>query len=49
MILFETDSRKIKPGQTFVCIKGLTVDGHDFVDSAIKLLKDLLKHQYQLK
>ena len=36
MILLETDSRKIKPGQTFVCIKGLTVDGHDFIDSAIK-------------
>ena len=36
MIEFETDSRKIKPGQTFVAIKGLTVDGHDYIDSAIK-------------
>ncbi len=33
---YETDSRKIQPGQTFVAIKGHTVDGHDFIDSAIK-------------
>ena len=36
MIEFETDSRKIKPGQTFVAIKGFTVDGHDFIESAIE-------------
>ena len=36
MIEFETDSRKIKPGQTFVAIKGFTVDGHDFIKSAIE-------------
>lgn len=36
MIEFETDSRKVKPGQTFVAIKGFTVDGHDFIESAIK-------------
>ena len=36
MIKYETDSRKIKPGQTFVAINGYTVDGHDFIDSAIK-------------
>ena len=36
MIEFETDSRKVKPGQTFVAIKGFTVDGHDYIDSAIK-------------
>ena len=36
MIKYETDSRKIKPGQTFVAIKGYTVDGHDYIDSAIK-------------
>jgi len=36
MIEFETDSRKVKPGQTFVAIKGYTVDGHDYIDSAIK-------------
>lgn len=35
MIEFETDSRKVKPGQTFVAIKGFTVDGHDFIESAI--------------
>lgn len=36
MIEFETDSRKIKPGQTFVAIKGFTVDGHDYIASAIE-------------
>lgn len=36
MIEFETDSRKIKPGQTFVAIKGFTVDGHDYINSAIE-------------
>ena len=36
MIKYETDSRKVKKGQTFVAIKGYTVDGHDYIDSAIK-------------
>ena len=35
MIEFETDSRKVKPGQTFVAIKGLTVDGHNYIQNAI--------------
>jgi UDP-N-acetylmuramoyl-L-alanyl-D-glutamate--2,6-diaminopimelate ligase len=36
MIEFETNSKKIKPGQTFVAIKGFTVDGHDYINSAIE-------------
>lgn len=36
MIIYETDSRKIKPGQTFIAIEGHTVDGHKFIDDAIK-------------
>ena len=36
MIKYETDSRKVKPGQTFVAIKGYTVDGHNYIESAIK-------------
>lgn len=36
MIEFETDSRKVQPGQTFVAIKGFTVDGHDFIQNAIE-------------
>lgn len=36
MIKYETDSRKIKPGQIFVAIKGHTVDGHDYINAAIK-------------
>ncbi|WP_163970748.1 UDP-N-acetylmuramoyl-L-alanyl-D-glutamate--2,6-diaminopimelate ligase [Oceanobacillus halotolerans] len=31
----EMDSRKVKKGDLFVCIKGFTVDGHDFVEQAI--------------
>ena len=36
MIKYETDSRKVQAGQTFVAIKGYTVDGHDFIHDAIK-------------
>ena len=35
MFKYENDSRKVTKGQTFVAIKGLTVDGHDFIDKAI--------------
>lgn len=28
------DSRQIKPGELFVCIKGFTLDGHDFLPAA---------------
>ncbi|NBJ68495.1 MULTISPECIES: UDP-N-acetylmuramoyl-L-alanyl-D-glutamate--2,6-diaminopimelate ligase [Clostridia] len=28
------DSRKVKPGDLFICISGYTVDGHDFVNQA---------------
>ena len=36
MIIYETDSRKVKPGQTFIAIEGHTVDGHDYINAAIK-------------
>ena len=36
MFKFETDSRRIKKGQTFIALKGYTVDGHDYIDEAIK-------------
>lgn len=29
------DSRKVEPGFLFVAVKGLTVDGHDFIESTI--------------
>ena len=32
----QVDSRSIKDGELFVCIKGYTVDGHDYVEQAIK-------------
>lgn len=30
------DSRKVKPGDTYFCLPGLTFDGHDFIDQAIE-------------
>jgi len=36
MIKYETDSRIVKPGQVFVAIPGYTVDGHDYIEMAIK-------------
>jgi len=36
MLNLKTDSRKVKPGDTFVAIKGLTVDGHDYIGNAIE-------------
>lgn len=32
----EYDSRKIKPGDVFFCIQGFNMDGHKFIDSAVK-------------
>ncbi len=34
--MIQFDSRKVKKGDVFVAIKGLTVDGHDYIDKAIK-------------
>ena len=36
MFKYENDSRKVEDGQTFIAIKGLTVDGHNCIDAAIK-------------
>lgn len=30
------DSRKIKPGNLFICIEGFNVDGHEFIDKALE-------------
>ncbi len=35
MLNIKIDSRKVLPGDTFVAIKGKTVDGHDYIDQAI--------------
>ncbi|PLS06458.1 UDP-N-acetylmuramoyl-L-alanyl-D-glutamate--2,6-diaminopimelate ligase [Neobacillus cucumis] len=32
----ENDNRKVQKGSLFICIKGYTVDGHDFATSAVK-------------
>jgi UDP-N-acetylmuramoyl-L-alanyl-D-glutamate--2,6-diaminopimelate ligase len=31
----ENDNRKVKQGSLFICLKGYTVDGHDFAQSAV--------------
>ena len=36
MINVKIDSRKVKKGDTFVAIKGNTVDGHDYIEKAIE-------------
>lgn len=36
MIKYETNSKEVKPGQIFVAITGYKVDGHNYVDEAIK-------------
>ena len=36
MFKYECDSRKVQKGQIFVALKGLTVDGHDFIGKAIE-------------
>ncbi len=33
----QTDSRKVTPGSLFICVPGLTVDGHEFAEAAAKL------------
>jgi UDP-N-acetylmuramoyl-L-alanyl-D-glutamate--2,6-diaminopimelate ligase len=33
----EMDSREVKPGSLFVCVKGYTVDGHDFAQKAVEM------------
>lgn len=32
----ENDNRKVQKGSLFICIKGYTVDGHDFAGSAVR-------------
>ena len=36
MIKIKTDSRKVVPGDTFVALPGISSDGHDYIDVAIK-------------
>ena len=36
ILKIENDSRKIKKGYMFIAEKGFTVDGHDYIESAIK-------------
>ena len=36
MINIKIDSRKVNVGDTFVAIKGHTVDGHKYINEAIK-------------
>ncbi|MBQ2408256.1 MAG: UDP-N-acetylmuramoyl-L-alanyl-D-glutamate--2,6-diaminopimelate ligase [Bacilli bacterium] len=37
MINIKADSRKVKPGDTFVALRGISSDGHEYIDKAISL------------
>lgn len=34
--MYRTDSRKVKKGDIFVALRGISSDGHDYIESAIK-------------
>jgi UDP-N-acetylmuramoyl-L-alanyl-D-glutamate--2,6-diaminopimelate ligase len=36
MIDIKTDSRKVKPGDTFIAIRNVARDGHDYIEAAIE-------------
>ena len=36
MINIKTNSKLVKPGDTFIAIKGLNRDGHDYIEKAIE-------------
>lgn len=36
MITIKTDSRKVIPGDTFVALRGIRTDGHDYIEDAIQ-------------
>lgn len=36
MIDIKTDSRKVKPGDTFIAIRNVSRDGHDYIEAAIE-------------
>ncbi len=38
----QTDNRKIKPGDIFVCIQGANFDGHNFINSALEKGADII-------
>ncbi|ALA69274.1 UDP-N-acetylmuramoylalanyl-D-glutamate--2,6-diaminopimelate ligase [Geobacillus stearothermophilus 10] len=35
IVALEMDSRRVAPGSLFFCLKGFTVDGHDFAEEAV--------------
>ncbi|WP_102347031.1 UDP-N-acetylmuramoyl-L-alanyl-D-glutamate--2,6-diaminopimelate ligase [Bacillus sp. Marseille-P3661] len=45
----EMDSRNIKSGSLFICIKGFTVDGHDFVSDAINMGASAIIAEHELQ
>ncbi len=36
MLPIKTDSRKVEPGDTFVALRGISSDGHDYIEKAIE-------------
>ena len=49
MLKIKTNSKLVEPGDTFVAIKGNTVDGHQYIEEAIKRLKSFgIKYERKL-
>jgi UDP-N-acetylmuramoyl-L-alanyl-D-glutamate--2,6-diaminopimelate ligase len=44
----ENDSRKVQKGSLFICLKGFTVDGHDFAEAAVKNGAAVILAEHQL-
>jgi len=45
----ETDSRKVSPGNLFICIRGYTVDGHEFAEDAVSKGASAIISEYPLE
>ena len=43
MLKIKTNSKLVEPGDTFVAIKGNTVDGHKYIEEAIKKGMELIQ------
>jgi UDP-N-acetylmuramoyl-L-alanyl-D-glutamate--2,6-diaminopimelate ligase len=44
----QTDSRKVKQGDLFICVPGLVTDGHAYADKAVELGASALVVEHQL-
>ena len=43
----KTNSKRIKKGDTFIALKGMTYDGHDYIEEAIENGAEKIKSHAQ--